>query len=87
MFIQRQKNSSTILPHVAKQALPYIKQDLQATCLYVAVEFAILRSQGRVGVEYFYNLRRRSGCGAKLFGAGADVESKNKTPSISGTYS
>jgi len=44
MFIQRQNNSSTILPYEAKQALPYIKQNLQATCLCVSVEFAILRS-------------------------------------------
>jgi len=38
----------------------------------------ILRSQGRVGVEYFYDLQRKSGCGAKLFVAvaGADAESK-----------
>jgi len=62
------------LPRETKQALPYNKQNLQATCLYVTVEFAILRSQG--GVEYIYDLRRRSGCGAKLFGGGADAESK-----------
>jgi len=56
MFIQMQNNSSTILPphHEAKLALPYIKQNLQATCLYNTVEYAILRSQGGVGVEYFY---------------------------------
>ena len=96
MFIQRQNNSTTILPHEAKQALRYIKQNLEATCLflYVTVEFAILRSQGGVGVEYFYDFRRRSGCGAKLFGGGADAEQnfleeermrsqKNETPSIS----
>jgi len=76
MFIQRQNNSSTILPHETKQALPYIKQNLQATCLCVTVEFAVFRSQGGVGVEYFYDLRRRGGCGAKLFGGGADAESK-----------
>jgi len=83
MFIQRQSNSSTILPHEAKQALHYIKQNLQATCLYVTVELAILRSQGSVRIKYFYDLRRSSGCGAKLFGGGADAESKNETPSIS----
>jgi len=76
MFIQRQNNSSTILPLETKQALRYIKQNLQATCLYVTVKFAILRSQGRVGVEYFNDLRWRSGCEAKLFGGGADAESK-----------
>jgi len=27
-FIQRQNNTSTILPHEAKQVLPYIKQNL-----------------------------------------------------------
>jgi len=48
----------------------------QVTCLYVTTECAILRSQGGVGVEYFYDLRRRSGRGAKLFGVGADAESK-----------
>jgi len=64
------------LPDETKQALPYIKQNLQTTRLYVTVEFAILRSQGRVRVEYFYDLRRRSGCGTKLFGGGADAESK-----------
>jgi len=42
-------------------------------CYY---RIAILRSQGGVGVEYFYDLRRRSGCGAKLFVVGADAESK-----------
>jgi len=63
-------------PHETKQALPYIKQNLQATCLYVTVEFAILRSQGRVRIKYFYDLRRSSGGGAKLFGGGADAESK-----------
>jgi len=76
MFIQRQNNPSTILPHETKQALPYIKQNLQATCLYVTVNIAILRSQGRVGVEYFYDLRRRSGYREKLFGGEADAESK-----------
>jgi len=74
MFIQRQNNSSTIVPHETKQALPYINQNLQATCLYVTVEFATLWSQGGVGFEYFYDLRR-SGCEAKPFG-GADAESK-----------
>ena len=64
------------MSHVAKQALPYIKQNLQATCLYVTVDLAILWSEGRVGVEYFYDLRKRSGCGGKHFGGGADAESK-----------
>ena len=64
------------MPHETKQALPYIKQNLQATCLYVTVEFAISRSQNGVGVEYFYDLLRRSGCGAKLLRGGVDVESK-----------
>jgi len=76
LFIQRQNNSSTILPHEIKLALPYIKQNLQATCLYVTVEFAILWSQGRVRVEYFYDLQRRNGCGAKLSRGEADAESK-----------
>jgi len=76
MFIQRQNNSSTSFPHETKQVLPYIKQSLRATCLYVTVEFAILRSQGGVGVEYFYDFRKRSVCGANLFGGGADAESK-----------
>jgi len=40
------------------------------------IEFTILQCQGRVGDEYFYDLWRRSGCGAKLFGVGADAESK-----------
>jgi len=40
MLIKRQNNSSTILPHETKQALPYVKQNLHATCLYVTVEFA-----------------------------------------------
>jgi len=40
------------------------------------VELAILRSPGRVEVEYFYDWQRRSGCGAKHFGGGADAESK-----------
>jgi len=52
------------------------KQNLQATYLYVTVEFAILRSQGGVGVEYFYDLQKSSGCGEKLFREGADAESK-----------
>jgi len=43
MFIQRQNNLSTFLPLETKQALSYIKQNLQATCPYVTVEFAILR--------------------------------------------
>jgi len=47
----------------------------EATCPYFTIEFAILQSQGGVGVEYFYDLRRRSGRGAKLFGIGADAES------------
>jgi len=64
MFIQRQNNSSTVLPHETKQALPYIMQNLPATCLYVTVEFAILRSQGGVGVEYVYDLQKRSRCRA-----------------------
>jgi len=51
------------LPPETKQALPCIKQNLQATCLYVTVELAILRSQGGVGVEYFYDC-----------GGGADAE-------------
>jgi len=71
------------LPHEKKQALPCIKQNLQATYLHVTVEFAIYRSQGGVGVEYFYDLRRRSGCGAKSFGGGANASQKNETPSIS----
>jgi len=76
MFIQRQNNSSTILPHETKQALPYIEQNLQATCLRVTVEFAILQIQGWVGVEYFHDLRRRNGCRAKFFREGKDAESK-----------
>jgi len=32
--------------------------------------------QGRVGVAYLYDLQRRSRCGAKLFGFGADAELK-----------
>jgi len=83
MFIQRQNNSNTVLPHETKRALTYIKQNLQATCLYVTEEFAILLSQGGVGDEYFYDLWRRSVCGAKLFGGGEDTESKNETPSLS----
>jgi len=61
---------------VAKQALSYIKQNLQVTCLNDTVELAILQGQGRVEVEYFYDLRRRGGSGAKLFGEEADEESK-----------
>jgi len=81
--MQRQNNSSTILFHEAKQALPYIKQNHQATCLYVTVEFAILWSQGGVGVEYFYDLQRRSGCRSKLFGGGADrVKKMRLHPSL-----
>jgi len=45
-----------------------------------------LQSQGEVRVEYFYDLRRRSRRGAKLFGVGVDTESKNRTLSISGVY-
>jgi len=87
MFIQRQNHLSTILSHETKQALPYIKQNLQATCLYVTVEFTILRSQGRVKLNI-----------SMICGGGADEEQnfseeeqkrsqKNKTPSISGSRS
>jgi len=47
----------------------------QATCLYVTVEFAILRSQSGVGFDNFHDLRSRSGCRVKVFGA--DMELKN----------
>jgi len=62
------------LLHNQKLPISY-KQNLQATCLYITAYIAILRSQGGDGAEYFYDLRRRSGCGAKLFGRGVDAES------------
>jgi len=76
MLVQRQNNSSISFPHETKQALPYIKQNLPATCMYVTVEYTILQSQGGVEVEYFYDLRRMSGCRVKLLRGGAGAESK-----------
>jgi len=43
---------------------------------YVTVKFGILRGQGGVWVEYFYDLWRRSRYEAKLFRFGTDTESK-----------
>jgi len=84
MFIQRQNNSSIILPHKSmKQNRHYLTLISRTckqhwTCLYVTVELTILQSQGGVGVEYFHDLCRRSrcACGAKLFRGGADAKSK-----------
>jgi len=44
--------------------------------MYVTVEYTILQSQGGVEVEYFYDLRRMSGCRVKLLRGGAGAESK-----------
>jgi len=56
----------------------------QATCLYVTIAFAILRSQGGVGVEYFYDLRRRAE--QNSFESERTRSQKNETPSISDVY-
>jgi len=60
MFIQRQYNSSTISPHQTKLALPCIKQNLHATCLYVTVEFASLRSRSWILLWFAEEERIRS---------------------------
>ena len=63
-----------------------LKQNLQATCWYVIVEFTILQSQGGVGAEYFCDLRRRSRCGAKFLKEERTWSQKNETPSISDAW-
>jgi len=83
MFIQRQNNSSTILPHDAKLAISY-KQSLQATCLYVTVEFAILRSQSRVGVISMI-CGGRADAEQNISEEGQMRSPKSETPSISGS--
>jgi len=57
-----------------------------ATCIYViTVEFETCK--GRVKLQYFHDLQRRSGCWAKLFVVGADAGSRqNETPPISGQF-
>jgi len=77
-----------------KQALHYIKQNLQATCLYITVEFALLQSQGGVEVEYL-NISELNI--SMICGGGADAQQnfsqeermrsqKNESPSISYVY-
>jgi len=61
--------------------LPLLYAELSSS--NVTLEFSILRGQGGRRLEYFHDLRRRSGRGTKFFGVGEDVESKNQTPATS----
>jgi len=76
MFIQRQNNSSTILPHVTKQALPYIKAEPSSNMLVCYCRIYNFAKSRRRWSWIFLWFAEEEQMRSKIFKGGADVESK-----------